>query len=94
MKKSINIYDYVNLIFNTYTTLFETAADNLYMLFDSFYHASWFSKTSWMVEMEMEGSEICFARNTWNHSGAKMTDMECQQTYRGKHQKGSWKITD
>ena len=31
MKKSVNIYDYVNLIFNTYTSFFETAADNLYV---------------------------------------------------------------
>ena len=32
MKKSVNIYDYVNLIFNTYTSFFETAADNLYVV--------------------------------------------------------------
>ena len=29
MKKSVNIHDNVNLIFNTYTFFFETAADNL-----------------------------------------------------------------
>ena len=32
MKKSINIHDNVNLIFNTYTFFFETAADNLYVV--------------------------------------------------------------
>ena len=33
MNKLINIYDNVNLIFNTYTFLFfETAADNLYVV--------------------------------------------------------------
>ena len=32
MKKSINIYDNVNSIFNTYISFFETAADNLYVV--------------------------------------------------------------
>ena len=34
MKNSVNIYDNVNLIFNTYTFIFffETAADNLYVV--------------------------------------------------------------
>ena len=32
MKKSINIHDNVNLIFNTYTFFLETAADNLYVV--------------------------------------------------------------
>ena len=91
MKKSINIYDNVNLIVNTYTFLFSKLLLIIFMLLDSFYHARRVSKTAWMDEMEMEGSEICFARNTLNHNGAKMIDMECQQTYRGKHQNGSWK---
>ena len=65
MKISFNIYDKVNLIFNTYTFLFfESAADNLYVV-GQLYHARRVSKTAWMVaEMEMEGSEICFAPNT------------------------------
>ena len=67
MKSSINIfiyelYDNVILIYNTNTFLFfETAADNL---LESFYNTRPVSKASWMVEMEMEQSEICFARNT------------------------------
>ena len=54
----------------------------MFMLLDSFYPARRVSNTSWMVEMEMEASEICFARNTQNHNGAKMIEIECQQTYR------------
>ena len=67
MKNSINIfiyelYDNIILIYNTYTFLFfETAADKL---LDSFYNTRWVSKAVWMVEMEIERSEICFARNT------------------------------
>ena len=67
MKNSIKIfiyelYDNIILIYNTNTFLFfETAADNL---LESFYNTRPVSKAAWMVEMEMEQSEICFARNT------------------------------
>ena len=64
MKNSINIYDNVNLIFNTYTFLFLKLLLTIFMLFDDFYYTRRVSKTAWMVEMEMEGSEICFTRNT------------------------------
>ena len=64
MKNSINIYDNVNLIFNTYTFLFLKLLLIILLLLDSFYVARRVSKTAWIVEMEMEGSEICFARNT------------------------------
>ena len=58
MNKLINIYDNVNLIFNTYTFLFLKLLLTIFMLFDDFYYARRVSKTAWMVEMEMESASL------------------------------------
>ena len=55
MKNPINIYDNVNLIFNTYTFLYLKLLLIIFMLLDRVFHARRLSKAAWMVEINGNG---------------------------------------